>query len=46
MNYNITQEFDLSEQYLISCDPMSLGCNGGSLQGALDFAIAKGIPSE
>jgi hypothetical protein len=43
-NYNNT--IDLSEQYLVSCQNRSFGCDGGYSFFSLDFVLDNGIPLE
>lgn len=40
-----TNTVDLSEQYLVSCDTSSLGCNGGSCVSSTRLAL-QGLPTE
>ena len=37
---------DLSEQFLISCDPLNYGCNGGRADWASEFLIETSVPDE
>lgn len=36
----------LSAQYIISCDKLDFGCNGGNLPETLSFLSEEGIPRE
>ena len=42
INLNPSTSLDLSEQYLISCDQVSNGCESGFLESPIDWAIKKG----
>ncbi len=37
---------DLSEQVLISCETRNNGCNGGTMEYAVEFLVTTGIPDE
>jgi C1A family cysteine protease len=39
-------ELDLSEQSMVSCDPINYGCGGGFLDSAMDFLKGTGAPLE
>ncbi len=41
-----TTDINLSEQFLLDCDVLSAGCNGGDSQTAVNYAIKNGILSE
>ncbi len=39
-------DLDLSEQYMVSCDPINYGCSGGYMFPAYDFLRDTGTPDE